>query len=168
MKWELNKRTMQMEQKRQSGVEVTARMGGIMVEDHDKNIQFLINYGTSKITHCFGCRPENIHLFDDNKSRKIAERVRRIGTGKGLDESFFDYRRYSINNKDFGNANEGKYVKSFDEVVNEGRERCYVFTFIDMDGNELSASFYDVDETGAYNQLLDIYDVQEVIDTEIE
>ena len=120
MKWELNKRTMQMEQKKRNGVEVTARMGGIMVEDHDKNIWFLINYGTSRITHCFGCRPENIHLFDDNKARQIAERVRCIGTGKGLDESFFDYRRYSINNKDFGNANEGKYVKSFDEVVNEG------------------------------------------------
>ena len=119
MKWELNKRTMRMEPKKPTGVEVTARMGGIMVEDHDRNIQFLINYGTSKITHCIGCRPDNIHRFDDNTSRKIAERVLRIGNGRRLDKSFFDWRRYSIGHKDFGNIEESANVKSFDEFVNE-------------------------------------------------
>lgn len=47
------------------------------------------------------------------------------------------------------------------------KSRCFTFTFIDMDGDTQHASFYDVDETGAYNQLLDIYDVHEVIDVEV-
>ncbi len=75
------------------------------------------------------------------------------------------------------NGGEGKDVKegigyvitSFDEFhrINEARERRYTFTFIDMDGDEQCESFYDVDETGAYNQLLDVFDVQEVIDVEV-
>ena len=47
------------------------------------------------------------------------------------------------------------------------KSRCFTFTFIDMDGDMEHASFYDVDETGAYNQLLDIYDVHEVIDVDV-
>ena len=54
MKWKFNPKTGRMEQEKRTGVEVSARQGGIMVEDFDRHIQFLINYGTSKITHCFG------------------------------------------------------------------------------------------------------------------
>lgn len=107
MKWKFDPKTGGMVQDKKSGVEVTARQGGVMVEDFDRHIQFLINYGTSKITHCFGCRPTDIHLFDDNTARKIAERVRRIGTGRGIDNALFDYRAYSMKNKDFNmNTNE--------------------------------------------------------------
>ena len=101
MKWKFNPQTGRMEQEKRTGVEVSARQGGIMVEDFDRHIQFLINYGTSKITHCFGCKPTDIHLFDDNNARAIAERVRRIGTGRGIDKSLFDYRTYSAKNKNF-------------------------------------------------------------------
>ena len=101
MKWKFNPKTGRMEQEKRTGVEVSARQGGIMVEDFDRHIQFLINYGTSKITHCFGCKPTDIHLFDDNNARAIAERVRRIGTGRGIDKSLFDYRAYSAKNKNF-------------------------------------------------------------------
>ena len=99
MKWDYNPRTGRMEPQRQTGVEVTARQGGVMVEDHDTHIQFLINYGTSAISHCVGCTGRNIHLFNDNDARKIAERVRWIARGKGIDEMYFDWKTYSINYK---------------------------------------------------------------------
>lgn len=52
--------------------------------------------------------------------------------------------------------------------LNERKERRYTFIFIDMHGDEQEESFYDKDETGAYNQLLDMFDVKEVIDVEVE
>ena len=52
--------------------------------------------------------------------------------------------------------------------LNEARKRCYIYTFIDMHGDEQCESFYDVDESGAYRQLLDMFDVHEVIDVEVK
>ena len=129
MKWKFDPRTGGMVQDRPSGIEVTARMGGIMVEDHDRNVQFMVNYGNSRITHCVGCRPENLHLFNDNDARKIAERMRRIGSGKGIDEIFYDYRIYSINKKDFNMRNENHHVQKlneFNSVDKESLENLYL------------------------------------------
>ena len=111
MKWELNRRTMQMEPKKKTGVEITARQGGIMVEDFDKNIQFLINYGTNKISHCIGISPDNLHVFDNRKARQIADKVKRFGTMRSIDEKFFDWMTYSINH-----ANGSYHVKHIDEI----------------------------------------------------
>ena len=121
MKWEFNKRTMQMEPKRRTGVEVSARMGGLMVEDFDRHIQFLINYGNGRISHCVGCRADDLHIFDDIKSRQIAERVKRIGAGKGIPLYMSDFRFYSINYKDFNGdeVDEEEHVKTFSEFISE-------------------------------------------------
>ena len=104
MKCEFNNKTARMEPVKRTGVEVTARMGGLMVEDLDRHIQFLINYGNGRISHCVGCNAGNLHIFDDIKSRKIAERVKRIGAGKGIPEYMSDFRFYSINYKDFNGS----------------------------------------------------------------
>jgi len=129
MNWKYNPRTGRMEQNKPTGIEVTARQGGIMVEDHDKNIQFLINYGNSRITHCIGCRPESLHLFADNDARKISDRVRRIGDGKSIDERFYDYRTYSVNHKNFEMKNENYHIQKlneFHDVDKESLENLYL------------------------------------------
>lgn len=99
MNWKFNPRTGTMEMQKRTGINVSARQGGIMVEDYDRHLQFLINYGRSRITHCVGCRADDLHLFDDRKANEIANKVKRIGIGKGIDESMFDFRTYSIAHK---------------------------------------------------------------------
>lgn len=94
MKWKFNPKTLQMEEVKQTGVEVTRRMGGIMVEHFDRHFQFLINFGKPRITHCVGCKPDNLHLFTYKEAIYVAERVKRIG---GVDEQYFNYKTYLLN-----------------------------------------------------------------------
>lgn len=124
MKWKLNKRTMQMEPHKETGIRVSARQGGIMVEDFDKHIQFLINYPDNRITHCVGIQPTNLHVFDIQKSRQIADRVMRLGAGRNIDKTYFDWKTYSINNRndmkvlkfnEFNKTNES-YTNDYDPV----------------------------------------------------
>ena len=84
MNWKFNPKTGTMEMQKRTGINVSARQGGIMVEDYDRHLQFLINYGSSRITHCVGCRADDLHLFDDRKANEIANKVKRIGIGKGI------------------------------------------------------------------------------------
>jgi len=133
MNWKFNPKTGTMEMQKRTGINVSARQGGIMVEDYDRHIQFLINYGNSRITHCVGCRADDLHLFDDRKANEIANKVKRIGIGKGIDESMFDFRTYSIaykndiykynnNKKDNMNTNENissRYQNYIEERLNE-------------------------------------------------
>lgn len=123
MKWELNKRTMQMEPRKETGIRVSARHGGIMVEDFDKHIQFLINYSDNRITHCVGIQPTNLHVFDVQKSRQIADKVMRLGAGRNIDK-YFDWKTYSINNRnsmnvlkfnEFNKTNES-YTNDYDPI----------------------------------------------------
>lgn len=94
MKWELNQRTGQMEPKRKSGVCVSGRIGGIMVEDFDNNIQFLIHYGTDEVTHCIGCTGRMLNIFDTQKARQIASEIERIARAHNTRTKFSDYRRF--------------------------------------------------------------------------
>jgi len=127
MKWDYNPRTGRMEPQRQTGVEVTARQGGVMVEDHDTHTQFLINYGTSAISHCVGCTGRNIHLFNDNDARKIAERVRWIARGKGIDEMYFDWKTYAINYKNMRtNENHIYRIDEFNRADKPALEKLYL------------------------------------------
>lgn len=127
MNWKYNKRTGRMEQNKLTGIDVTARQGGIMIEDHDKNIQFLINYGTSSISHCVGCTGRNIHLFNDNDARKIAKKVRLIAIGKGIDEMYFDWKTYAINYKNMRtNENHIYRIDEFNRVDKYALEELYL------------------------------------------
>ncbi len=121
MKWELNRRTMQMEPKKETGIRVSTRQGGIMVEDHDKNIQFLINYSDNRITHCVGIQPTNLHVFDNLKSRQIADKVMRLGAGRNIDKIYFDWKTYSINNRNNMKNNEHHIyrLEEYNEFINE-------------------------------------------------
>jgi len=127
MKWDYNPRTGRMEPQRQTGIEVTARQGGVMVEDNDKHVQFLINYGTSAISHCVGCTGRDIHLFNDNDARKIAERVRWIARGKGIDEMYFDWKTYSINYRNMRtNENHVYRIDEFNNMNKQALEDLYL------------------------------------------
>lgn len=123
MNWKFNNKTMRMEPQKRAGIEVSARMGGLMVEDFDRHIQFLINYGNGRISHCVGCDAGNLHIFDDIKSRQIADKVKRIGAGKGIPTYMSDFRFYSINHKNFNGESVDEstdtHVKSFSEFVGE-------------------------------------------------
>ena len=103
MKFEFNKRTMQMEPVKNIGIEVSARMGGVMVEDKSRHIQFMINYGNGVISHCVCCKADNIRIFTDNDARKIADSVKQIGYNKGIPTSYFDWKQYSINCRNIQN-----------------------------------------------------------------
>ena len=128
MNWKYNQKTGKTEPDGPAGVEVTARQGGVMVEDRGRNVRFLINYGNGLITHCIGCRPENLHLFADADARKIAERIRRIGTGKGLDEIYFDWKTYSINNYKNMRTNENHIyrINEFNKADKSALEDLYL------------------------------------------
>lgn len=104
MKWELNRRTGMMEPVKKTGFCVSGRIGGIMVEDFDNNIQFLINYGTDKITHCIGCSGRDLHLFNEQKARGIAREVARIARAHNRITKYTDYRYFCSSTKNFNES----------------------------------------------------------------
>ena len=92
MKWELNKRTFRMEPTKEHGFRVSGRIGGVMVEDFDKNIQFLIHYGTDEVTHCVGCSGRDLHIFDTLTAKKIASEIERVARSHNATTKYSDYR----------------------------------------------------------------------------
>ena len=127
MNWRYDRKTAQFGPKKETGIVVSARQGGIMVEDFDKNRQFLINYGTSKISNCFGCKPMNINRFNEHDARIIADKVKRLGTGRGIDEIYFDWKTYSINYRNMRtNENHIYRIDEFNKADKEPLENLYL------------------------------------------
>lgn len=92
MKWKLNPSTMMMEPERKGGFRVSGRIGGVMVEDFDRNIRFLINYGTDRVTHCVGCTERDLHIFDTQTARRIASEIGRVARAHNASTRYSDYR----------------------------------------------------------------------------
>ena len=110
MKWKFNSRTGMMEPEKRTGFSVSGRMGGIMVEDFDKHIQFLIHYGSDEVTHCVGCTASNLNIFDAYKAKRIADEISRIARSHNTTTKYSDYRRLAIGTRvdecgDCGNPN---------------------------------------------------------------
>lgn len=104
---------MKMEPVGKSGFRVSGRIGGIMVEDFDDNIQFLINYGTDKITHCIGCSGGDLHLFNEQKARGIAREVARISRAHNIITKYTDYRYFCSSTRNFNES--AKVDRSMDK-----------------------------------------------------
>ncbi len=99
-----------MEPKGNSGIRVSGRMGGIMVEDFDRHIQFLIHYGSDEITHCVGCTARCLNLFDTNTARRIADEIARVARNHNTRTKYSDFRYFARGMKvdeceDAGNPN---------------------------------------------------------------
>lgn len=107
MKWELNRRTGRMEPVKAHGFRVSGRIGGIMVEDFDKNIQFLIHYGTDEVIHCVGCSGRDLHIFDTLTAKKIASEIERVARSHNATTKYSDYRYICNATRNF---NESKKV----------------------------------------------------------
>ena len=92
MKWKFNNRTGMLEPERKSGFNVSGRMGGIMVEDFDRHIQFLIHYGSDEVSHCVGCTARCLNLFDVNTARRIADEIGRVARNHNTRTKYSDFR----------------------------------------------------------------------------
>jgi len=92
MKWKFNSRTGTLEPERQTGFRVSGRMGGIMVEDFDRHIQFLIHYGSDEVSHCVGCTARCLNLFDVNTARRIADEIGRVARSHNTRTKYSDFR----------------------------------------------------------------------------
>ena len=115
MKWTFDPKTGGMAPQKKKGFRVSGRIGGVMVEDFDKNIQFLINYGTDRVTHCVGCSDKDLHIFDDWTARRIADEIGRVARSHNTSTKYSDYRLLSSS---FRNVRESG-VKRFSSYVCE-------------------------------------------------
>lgn len=91
-KWVFDPKTGGMRPKKEKGFRVSGRIGGVMVEDFDRHIQFLINYGTDRVTHCVGCTERDLHIFDEWTAKRIAEEIARVSRSHNASTKYSDYR----------------------------------------------------------------------------
>ena len=132
-KWKFDHRTGMMVPEKKTGVEITKRMGGLMIEDHDRNFHFMIMYGTHEIQYVFNVdiKRNGTHLFSERDARKIADVVKRVS---GVSESkYTDWRYFALGYEDPDEYEEAleSFIKSlgrsdYNEVINENINEVFL------------------------------------------
>ena len=92
MKYEFDTKSGTMQPKEKDDIEVSSRIGGIMVICHKPHIQFFIEFGSDKINRCIGCTPDNVKVFSPRDARIVADKIRRIAYQRNTSSKYSDYK----------------------------------------------------------------------------